>query len=120
MEALPERSAAGDELHRARTIDLDAHAVGGTQAALLDEHRKAGADRFAGGAAARKLGLALVPLERDQELVEQPDVIARIVLDLLAQGLERPGIWHFTDPTRVAPPHLFGIDGDSGRNSVDP
>src|SRR4029077_2472850 len=66
LEALPERSAAGDQLHRARTIDLDAHAVGGAQAALLDEHREAGADRFTGGAAARKLGLALVPLEGGQ------------------------------------------------------
>jgi hypothetical protein len=29
LEALPERSAAGDELHHTRAIDLDAHAIGG-------------------------------------------------------------------------------------------
>src|SRR5262249_41699512 len=46
LEALPEGSAAGDELHRARTIDLDAHAIGGTQPAFLHQHPKSRAHRF--------------------------------------------------------------------------
>ena len=54
LEALAERGAAGDELDRARAIDLDPHAVGRPEPALLDEHRKAGTDRLAGGAAARQ------------------------------------------------------------------
>ena len=66
LETLSERGAAGDELDRARGIDLDAHAVGRAEPALLDEHREAGADRLAAGASARELGLELVPFERGQ------------------------------------------------------
>ena len=72
LEALAERGAAGDHLDHAGGVDLDAHAVGGPEPALLDEHRKTGADQLAGGAAAREVGLELVPAERRQHLVEQP------------------------------------------------
>ncbi len=98
LEALAERGAAGDELDHARGVDLDPHAVGRAEPALLDEHRKAGADHLAGGAAARQLGLELVPVERGEELVEQADIVAGIVLDLLAQRLERPVIGHLVAP----------------------
>ena len=55
LEALAERGAAGDELDRAGGVDLDPHAIRRAEPALLDEHRKSGADRFAGGAAARRV-----------------------------------------------------------------
>ena len=55
LEALPDRSAAGDDLDLARGVDLDAHAVGRAEARLLDEHRKADADHLALGAARRQL-----------------------------------------------------------------
>ena len=47
LEALPDRGAAGDDLDLARGVDLDAHAVGRTQARLLDEHGEADADHLA-------------------------------------------------------------------------
>src|SRR5262249_57487824 len=62
LETLAERSAASDELDRARAIDLDPHAVGGAQPALLNEHRKSRTDCLTRGAAARQFGLALVPV----------------------------------------------------------
>src|SRR4051812_32188231 len=94
LEALAERRAAGDELDRARGVDLDPHAIRGAQATLLHEHRKPGADGFSGGATSRQRSPELVPIERYQELVEQPDIVAGIVFDLLAQRLERPVIGH--------------------------
>ena len=47
LEALPERSAAGDDLDLAGAIDLDTHAVVRSEARLLDEHREADADHLA-------------------------------------------------------------------------
>src|SRR5262249_58765032 len=99
--------------------EVGARGMGGAPPAFLDEHRNSGPGGSAGGAPARKLGLALVPLDRGQELVEQPDIIARIVLNLLAQGLERPVIGHFIDRTRVAPPYLVGIDAELSRDGID-
>ncbi len=90
----------------------------GTEPALLDEHRKSGPDRFASGAAARELGLQAVPLQRSQQLVEEPDIVAGIVLDLLAQGLERTMIRHLVRPDGIAPPHVIGIDAEPGRDRV--
>ena len=119
LETLSERGAAGDELDRTRRVDLYAHAIRGAQAALLDEHREARADRLATGASARELDLELVPFERGRELVEQPDVIAGIVLDLLAQRLQRPVIRHFVDGDGVAAAHVVGIDAEPGGNRID-
>src|SRR6516164_6215649 len=63
LEPLTEGRAAGDELHGAGGVHLDAHAVGGAEAALLDEHGKAGAHRLATGAPAGKLVLELGPIQ---------------------------------------------------------
>ena len=52
-------------------IDLDAHAVGWTKPALLDEHRKSRTDCLAGLAPALEIGLECLPVERGKELVEQ-------------------------------------------------
>ncbi len=119
LEALADRRAARDQLDRARRVDLDVHAIGGTEAALLDEHGKAGADRLAGRAPARQLGFELVPLERDQELVEQADIVAGVVVDLLAERLQRPVERHLLFGDGVAPPHVVGIDAELHRDRVD-
>ena len=72
LEALAERGAAGDQLDRARGVDLDAHAVGQAEPALLDEHRKSGADQFAGGAAAASSALRLSQSSAVRSLSSSP------------------------------------------------
>ena len=51
FDALTDGSDAGDELDIAIRLYFDADGVGGPKSALLDEHRNAGADQFAFGAA---------------------------------------------------------------------
>ena len=91
LEALAERRAAGDDLHDARRVDGNLHAVGGAEPALLHEHRNAGADQLARGAAAlQHRALQLVPVGRREHLVEQREIVAGVVLDLFAEHFERP------------------------------
>jgi hypothetical protein len=119
LEALAERCAAGDELDHPRRVDLDPHTVGRTEPALLHEHGEAGTHRLAGGAAARERGVELVPFERGQELVQEPGIIAGIVLDFLAQRLQRPVIGHLLGGDRVAAPHLVGVRAEPDGDGID-
>src|ERR1700754_2251083 len=63
LEALAERRAAGDELDRARGVDLDPHAIRRAQATLPHKHRNPAPDVSAGGATSRQRSPELVPLK---------------------------------------------------------
>ena len=95
FESLADRSAAGDDLDRARRVDGDFHAVGRAEAALFHEHGDADADQFAGGFALLHVGVELVPADLGEQLVEQPDIVAGVVVDFLAQRFERARVGHF-------------------------
>ena len=94
LDPLPDRRGAGDHLDEARAIDGKPHAVERPEPALLDEHRKAGPDEFAGGAAAAQLNLQRAPAGCGKRLVEQPGIIAGIEHHLGAERGQRPAIRH--------------------------
>ena len=56
------------DLDRAVRRDLDAHGVERPEPALLDEHRDAGADFFAGRAPRAQVALQIVPVRRASAL----------------------------------------------------
>ena len=112
LKALAERGAAGDDLDHARRIDRYVHAVGRAEPAFLDEHRDADADQLARGLALFHVGIEPVPADLGEQLVEQPDIVAAVVMDFLAQSFERPRVGHFRGADGVAPPHLDAIDAE--------
>ena len=97
----------------------DFHAVGRAEAALLHEHGDADADQFAGGFALLHVGVELVPIDLGEQLVEQPDIVAGVVVDFLAERLERPRVGHFGVADGVAPADFDAVDAELGGDGVD-
>ena len=95
LKTLADRGAAGDDLDQARGVDGNVDAVGRAEAAFLDEHGDADADQLALGFAPLDCRVQLVPADLGEQLVEQPDIIAGVVMDFLAERFERPRIGHF-------------------------
>ncbi len=54
--------------------------------------------------------LSCVPADLGEQLIEEPDIIAGVVMDFLAQGFERARIGHLGGGDRVAPPDLDAVD----------
>ena len=119
LETLAERGAAGDDFDRAGLVDGNLHAVGRPEPALLDEHRDADADQLAGGFAPLHFGVERVPADLGEQLVEQPDIVAAVVVNFLPQRFERARIGHFVGADRVAPPDLDAVDVKFLRDRVD-
>ncbi len=94
FHALADRSGTGNDFDGAFVVDRDAHAVERPEPAFLDKHRDAGADRFAFGAAPGKLRLQSLPAGCGERLVEQPRIVAGVVGQFGAEGVEIAGIRH--------------------------
>ena len=88
LNALADGGDAGDDLHRAVRLRLDAHGVERTQSALLHEHRQTGADCLAVSAPLAEIVLKFVPLRRLEGFVQQKRVVAGIVDDFCAKRIE--------------------------------
>src|SRR5205807_9297728 len=92
LKPLAERSTAGDDIDHPGRIDGNSHAVGRAEPALLDKHRKPDADKFALRFALGDGRVELGPAGRGEKLIEQPDIVAAVVLNFLAERLEWPRV----------------------------
>ena len=110
LEPLPERGAAGQHVDQAGRVDRDFYPVGRTEPALLDEHRQADADAFAGGFALIDHSIECIPADLGEKLVEQTGIVAAVIFNLLAQRLERARIRHFLWPNRIPSAQRDAID----------
>ena len=119
FKALADRSAAGENLDRARGVDGDFHAVGRAKPALFHEHGDADADQFAGGFALLHVGVELVPIDLGEQLVQQPDIVAGVVMDFLAQRLERARVGQFRRADGIAPADFDAVHAELRGDGVD-
>ena len=64
-------------------------------------------------------GVERVPADLGEQLVEQPDIVAAVVVNFLPQRFERTRIRHFVGADGVAPPDLDAVDVEFLRDRVD-
>ena len=119
LHALAERGDAGDHFDGAVGGNFDAHGVEGAEAAFLHEHGHAGADVFAGRAAARQFALQRVPAGGAQRLVEQQRIVAGVVDDMRAQRVEAERIGHGAFADQVAAADFDPVDADARGDGVE-
>ena len=119
LEALADGCAAGDDLDVAGDVDVDLGPVERSEPALLDEEAEPRADEFPGGPPCRQCSLEIVPAESRQRLLEQAEIIARVVGDVVTQHGQRPRIRHGGGRDEVASAHVDGRHVETRGNRVE-
>ena len=119
LEALPDRGTTRDHLDRPGEVDRDAHPIGRSEAALLDEAGEAHAHRLALRATRLQIGLQPWPVECIKRLLQQQGVIAGIEDDVVLDRLDTARERHLLGAYQVATAQFDRVDAHALRDRIE-